>query len=144
MAATRNVHRVRHLSTDAFLRQLHRIRPTDAENAILVVTEGIFSMDGDSSDLPALQAACREDEATLLIDVAHDLGAGGTGSIGLQGLVGQVDLVIGSFSKVFAAEMCALDDSLSTLAQKDPRRAQGSDVMAGNLRSGRGDVPACH
>ena len=55
MAATRNVHRVRHLSTDAFVRQLRRIRATDTKNAILVVTEGIFSMDGDSPDLQALQ-----------------------------------------------------------------------------------------
>ena len=51
MAATPNVHRVRHLSTDAFVRQLRRIRATDTENAILVVTEGIFSMNGDSPDL---------------------------------------------------------------------------------------------
>ena len=106
MAATHNVHRVRHLSTDAFVRQLRRIRATDAENAILVVTEGIFSMNGDSPDLEALQSACREYEATLLVDVAHDLGAvgpGGAGIVGLQGLLGKVDLVIGSFSKVFAA-----------------------------------------
>jgi 7-keto-8-aminopelargonate synthetase-like enzyme len=106
MAATTNVHRVRHLSTDAFVRQLRRIRATDTENAILVVTEGIFSMNGDSPDLAALQTACREYDATLLVDVAHDLGAvgpGGTGIVGLQGLLGQVDLVIGSFSKVFAA-----------------------------------------
>jgi 7-keto-8-aminopelargonate synthetase-like enzyme len=106
MAATPNVHRVRHLSTDAFVRQLRRIRAADAKNAILVVTEGIFSMDGDSPDLQALQEACREYEATLMVDVAHDLGAvgpGGTGSIGLQGLVGEVDLVVGSFSKVFAS-----------------------------------------
>ena len=106
MAATPNVHRVRHLSTDAFVRQLRRIRATDTQNAILVVTEGIFSMDGDSPDLQALQDVCTEYEATLLVDVAHDLGAvgpGGTGSIGLQGLTGKVDLVIGSFSKVFAS-----------------------------------------
>lgn len=106
MAATPHVHRVRHLSTDAFVRQLRRIRATDTENAILVVTEGIFSMNGDSPDLEALQSACREYEATLLVDVAHDLGAvgpGGTGIVGLQDLVGRVDLVIGSFSKVFAA-----------------------------------------
>ena len=105
-AATRNVHRVRHLSTDAVVRQLRRIRATDTENAILVVTEGIFSMNGDSPDLAALQTACREYEATLLVDVAHDLGAvgpGGTGIVGLQGLLGKVDLVIGSFSKVFAS-----------------------------------------
>jgi glycine C-acetyltransferase len=106
MAATPRVHRVRHLSTDAFVRQLRRIRATDTENAILVVTEGIFSMNGDSPDLEALQTACREYEATLLVDVAHDLGAvgpGGTGIVGLQDLLGKVDLVIGSFSKVFAA-----------------------------------------
>lgn len=106
MAATPNVHRVRHLSTDAFVRQLRRIRATDTENAILVVTEGIFSMNGDSPDLAALQTACREYDATLLVDAAHDLGAvgpGGTGIVGLQGLLGKVDLVIGSFSKVFAA-----------------------------------------
>ena len=106
MAATANVHRVRHLSTDAFVRQLRRIRSTDTENAILVVTEGIFSMNGDSPDLAALQTACREYDATLMVDVAHDLGAvgpGGTGTVGLQGLLGKVDLVIGSFSKVFAA-----------------------------------------
>jgi glycine C-acetyltransferase len=105
-AATRNIHRVRHLSTDAIVRQLRRIRATDAENAILVITEGIFSMNGDSPDLAALQTACREYEATLLVDVAHDLGAvgpSGTGIVGLQGLLGKVDLVIGSFSKVFAS-----------------------------------------
>ena len=105
-AATPHVHRVRHLSIDAFVRQLRRIRATDTENAILVVTEGIFSMDGDSPDLVALQSVCREYDATLLVDVAHDLGAvgpGGTGIVGLQGLLGKVDLVIGSFSKVFAA-----------------------------------------
>ena len=106
MAATQNVHRVRHLSTDAFVRQLRRIRATDTENAILVVTEGIFSMNGDSPDLAALQTACREYDAMLLVDAAHDLGVvgpGGTGIVGLQGLLGKVDLIIGSFSKVFAA-----------------------------------------
>jgi 7-keto-8-aminopelargonate synthetase-like enzyme len=106
MAATHNVHRVRHLSIDAFARQLRRIRATDTENAILVVTEGIFSMNGDSPDLATLQSACREYDATLLVDVAHDLGSvgpGGTGIVGLQGLLGAVDLVIGSFSKAFAA-----------------------------------------
>ncbi|HEX7797928.1 MAG TPA: pyridoxal phosphate-dependent aminotransferase family protein, partial [Vicinamibacterales bacterium] len=106
MAATHNVHRVRHLSTDAFVRQLRRIRAADTDNAILVVTEGIFSMNGDSPDLAALQTACHEYDATLLVDSAHDLGAvgpGGSGTVGLQGLLGKVDLVIGSFSKVFGA-----------------------------------------
>ena len=106
MSATRNVRRAEHLSTDAFVEHLRQIRAKDTKNAIMVVTEGIFSMDGDSPDLNALQEVCREYEATLLVDVAHDLGAvgpGGTGTLGLQGLVGKVDLVVGSFSKVFAS-----------------------------------------
>jgi glycine C-acetyltransferase len=120
MAATHNVHRVRHLSTDAFERQLRRIRATDTENAILVVTEGIFSMNGDSPNLAALQTACREYDATLLVDVAHDLGAvgpGGTGIVGLQGLLGKVDLVIGSFSKAFAANGGFASTSSTAIAE---------------------------
>ena len=104
--ATPNVHRVRHLSTAGLVKRLRHIRAADAENAILVVTEGIFSMDADSPDITTLQAACREYEATLLVDIAHDLGScgpGGTGVLGLQDMLGKVDLVVGSFSKVFAS-----------------------------------------
>jgi glycine C-acetyltransferase len=62
-------------------------------------------MDSDSPDLAFLQRLCREYYATLLVDVAHDLGAtgpNGTGQLGAQGLLGQVDLVVGAFSKTFA------------------------------------------
>lgn len=105
-AATRNVSMFRHLD-HAHLRQLlARIRARDAHNGILVITEGLFSMDADVPDIAATQAACREHGATLVVDVAHDLGAlgpGGTGSLGAQGLLGQVDLVMGSFSKTFGS-----------------------------------------
>jgi 7-keto-8-aminopelargonate synthetase-like enzyme len=53
-----------------------------------------------------MQNACREHGATLLVDVANDLGAlgpGGGGVLGSQGLLGKVDLVMGSFSKCFAS-----------------------------------------
>lgn len=106
LAATSNVHRVRHLSTDGFIKQLRRIRSTDNENAILVVTESIFSMDADSPDLRTLQETCEEYEATLLVDIAHDFGScgpDGTGILGIQNMIGKVDLLVGSFSKVFAA-----------------------------------------
>jgi 7-keto-8-aminopelargonate synthetase-like enzyme len=45
-------------------------------------------MDSDSPDLRAMQALCREYQATLLVDVAHDfgsLGPGGTGHVGRAG-----------------------------------------------------------
>jgi glycine C-acetyltransferase len=105
-AATRNVHLHAHLKLDSARRHLRRIRARDTSNAILVVTESLFSMDSDTPDLRALQVLCREFDATLLVDVAHDLGClgpHGRGHIGLQGMLGEIDLVMGSFSKTFAS-----------------------------------------
>jgi 7-keto-8-aminopelargonate synthetase-like enzyme len=72
----------------------------------MVITEGLFAVDSEMADVAALQDACREHGATLLVDVAHDLGAlgpGGGGTLAAQGLVGKVDLVMGSFAKTFAS-----------------------------------------
>jgi 7-keto-8-aminopelargonate synthetase-like enzyme len=105
-SATTNVHLHGHLNLDSTRRHLKRIRSKDAENGILVVTESLFSMDSDTPDLRALQELCREYGATLLVDVAHDLGAigeGGRGFIGMQGMAGKLDIVMGSFSKTFAS-----------------------------------------
>jgi len=105
-AATPNLYMFRHNDVEALRHRLGKIRSKDTENAILVVSEGLFSMDSDSPDIALLQAACREFGAVLMMDVAHDLGAsgpGGTGQIGLQEMLGQVDLVMGSFSKTFAS-----------------------------------------
>lgn len=96
----------RHRDTEDARRKLRKIRAKDRENAILVVTEGIFSMDSDCPDILALQEVCREFDAVLLVDVAHDLGASGprgTGQLGIQGTLGKVDLVMGAFSKTFAS-----------------------------------------
>src|SRR5689334_427665 len=105
-AATRNVHSHRHLDVDSARRHLTRIRAHDTENAILVVTESLFSMDSDTPDIAALQELCREFQATLVVDVAHDLGNlgdDGRGHLGLQQMIGRVDIVMGSFSKTFTS-----------------------------------------
>lgn len=105
-AATRNVRRYEHLSVDAVRSNLREIRAQDVRNGILVVTDGLFSVDADWPDLVALQNVCHEHNATLLVDVAHDLGAtgpGGSGVLGMQQMLGQVDLVMGAFSKSFAS-----------------------------------------
>ncbi len=105
-AATRNVHLHGHLNLDSCRRHLKRIRARDTVNAILVVTEGLFSMDSDTPDIAALQDLCREFKATLMVDVAHDfgnLGPDGRGHIGMQHMLGLVDIVMGSFSKTFAS-----------------------------------------
>src|SRR5215813_10492783 len=105
-AATNNVHMFRHLDNEYCRNVLAKIRAKDSENGILVVTEGLFSMDSDTPDLIALQSLCQEYNATLVVDVAHDLGClgdDGRGHIGLQNMLGKVDIVMGSFSKTFAS-----------------------------------------
>lgn len=105
-AATRNVSLVRHLDVDALRDAVSAIRQGDARHGILVVTEGLFPMDADSPDLRALQQVCREWNATLLVDVSHDLGStgpSGLGALGWSAVVGEVDLVVGSFSKTCAS-----------------------------------------
>jgi 7-keto-8-aminopelargonate synthetase-like enzyme len=106
MSATPNVHLHGHLNLRSARRQLERIRGRDTQNAILVVTESLFSMDSDTPDLAALQDLCREFNATLLVDVAHDLGCigqDGRGFIAEQQMLGKIDIVMGSFSKTFAS-----------------------------------------
>jgi 7-keto-8-aminopelargonate synthetase-like enzyme len=105
-AATPNVRFFRHNDASDLRRKLKRIRDNDSRNGILVVSEGLFSMDSDSPDIARLQEACSEHTAVLLMDVAHDLGAqgpGGAGQIGVQNMLGKVDLVMGSFSKTFSS-----------------------------------------
>ncbi|HZB94234.1 MAG TPA: aminotransferase class I/II-fold pyridoxal phosphate-dependent enzyme [Stellaceae bacterium] len=105
-AATRNVHLHGHLNIASARRHLTRIRARDTDNAILLVSESLFSMDSDTPDIAALQDLCREFRATLLIDCAHDLGnlgEDGRGHMGLQHMIGLVDIVMGSFSKTFAS-----------------------------------------
>jgi glycine C-acetyltransferase len=105
-SATPNVHLHGHLNLVSARRHLKRIRDKDTSNGILVVTESLFSMDSDTPDLKALQDLCREYGATLLVDAAHDLGAmgpGGRGLIGEQGMLGKLDIVMGSFSKTFGS-----------------------------------------
>ena len=105
-AATKNVHVFPHLSNDGVEQRLARIRKSDSQNAIIVVTESTFSMDSDVPDMEPLQEICRKYGAILIVDCAHDLGAiakDGGGYLELQNYVGKVDVLMGSFSKTFAS-----------------------------------------
>jgi 7-keto-8-aminopelargonate synthetase-like enzyme len=105
-AATHNIHMFRHLDNEYCRNILTKIRAKDRENGILVITEGLFSMDSDTPDLAALQDLCHEFNATLVVDVAHDLGClgkEGRGHIGMQNMLGKIDVIMGSFSKTFAS-----------------------------------------
>lgn len=101
-AATANVSRFPHLSTDAVEKRLKRIRGSDPRAGILVVTETLFSIDSDIPDIAALQALCRRYDATLLVDCAHDLGALGQRGLGVlhaQDMVGKVDILMARFRR---------------------------------------------
>ena len=66
----------------------------------LIVTESVFSMDGDRADLDRLAALARRHDAFLYVDEAHATGVLGTGGAGLaSNLPGAFDLVMGTFSK---------------------------------------------
>ena len=65
-----------------------------------IVTESVFSMDGDQADLPALRALADRHDAFLYLDEAHATGVLGPRGMGLSGTVpGGVDLAMGTFSK---------------------------------------------
>ena len=72
----------------------------------LVITDGVFSMDGDLAPLPDMAGLCRRHEARLMVDDAHGdgvMGRGGRGTVDHFGLVGQVDVESGSLSKALGA-----------------------------------------
>jgi 8-amino-7-oxononanoate synthase len=68
--------------------------------ARIILTESVFSMDGDVADLPRLAELARRYDAFLFVDEAHATGVLGPGGAGLSVTVpGGVDLVMGTFSK---------------------------------------------
>lgn len=84
---------VPHLDVEAVSQALaDRVEPR-----ALVVTDAVFSVDGEAAPLPALHAVCRTYGAALVVDEAHSLGVVGEGGIGLAaslGLAGEPDVVL--------------------------------------------------
>jgi 8-amino-7-oxononanoate synthase len=99
-AAGLRQHRFRHNDLD-HLPELLRAR---GDGPSLIVTESVFSMDGDRADLPALTALARDHDAFLYVDEAHATGVLGPGGAGLSATVpGSVDLAMGTFSKAMGS-----------------------------------------
>lgn len=91
----------------------------------LVLTDGVFSMDGDLAPLPALATACARHGAFLAVDDAHGLGvigAGGRGSLEHFGLTTkEVPALVGTLGKAFGsfgAFVAGDEDLIETLIQR--------------------------
>jgi glycine C-acetyltransferase len=79
-----------------------RSAPGGARRTVLVITDGVFSMDGDIARLPEITDAAEEADAIVYVDDAHAsgvLGRNGRGSIDHFGLHGRVHIQVGTLSK---------------------------------------------
>jgi len=101
-----------------------RLRAAQAENCspILVVTDGVFSMEGSLAKLPEIVALCKKYGAVSVVDDSHGtgvMGKTGRGTIEHFGLTGEVDIITGTLGKAlggaaggFVAGSSALVDML--------------------------------
>jgi glycine C-acetyltransferase len=93
-----------HADTDALRAALRDVRsaPGGADRTVLVITDGVFSMDGDIARLPEIVDAAEEADAVVYVDDAHAsgvLGRNGRGTIDHFGLHGRVHAQVGTLSK---------------------------------------------
>ncbi|HHF08534.1 MAG: 8-amino-7-oxononanoate synthase [Thermotogae bacterium] len=76
----------------------------DGAKKLLVITDGVFSMDGDLAPLPEIVEKCEKYDALLMVDDAHGegvLGSHGRGIVDHFDLHGRVDIEVGTLSKAF-------------------------------------------
>jgi glycine C-acetyltransferase len=93
-----------HADMDALRTALREVRdaPGGADRTVLVITDGVFSMDGDIARLPEIVEAAEAAEAIVYVDDAHAsgvLGRNGRGSIDHFDLHGRVHVQVGTLSK---------------------------------------------
>ncbi len=102
----------------------------------LIVTDGVFSMDGDIAPLPALYEVAQKYDILFMVDDAHGegvLGKGGRGIVDHFNLHGKIDVEVGTMSKAFGvvggmvagkkrlSNGCANADARSCSHQRSPR-----------------------
>lgn len=84
-------------------KQLQQCQPDKVK---LIVTDGVFSMEGDVANVPEIVRLAKQYNASVMIDEAHSIGVFGNGGRGVCdhfGVTKDVDLIMGTFSKSFAS-----------------------------------------
>jgi len=98
-----NVKRYKHNDMDDLERILSKIDPDQSK---MIITDGVFSMEGDLVNLPRLTELAKKYKARIYLDDAHGLGVEGKTGRGTQehfNIWDEVDLVMCTFSKSFAS-----------------------------------------
>lgn len=104
----------RRLSVSNYLKYRHndmksleaQLKKCDPEKVKLIVTDTVFSMEGDVADMPEIVKLARKYNASVMADEAHGLGVfgkEGRGVVNHFGLTKDVDLIMGTFSKSLAS-----------------------------------------
>jgi glycine C-acetyltransferase len=91
-----------HADMDALRDALREVREADATGTVLLITDGVFSMDGDIAKLPEIVTLAEEHDAIVFVDDAHGsgvLGRNGRGSVDHFDLHGRVHVQVGTLSK---------------------------------------------
>ena len=83
-----------------------QLQKCDPDKVKLIVSDSVFSMEGDVADVKTMTELAKKYNASVMIDEAHGIGVFGPGGRGVchaQGVADDVDLIMGTFSKSFAS-----------------------------------------
>lgn len=96
-------YKYKHNDMASLEQQLQKCEPDKVK---LIVTDGVFSMEGDVANLPEIVRLAKQYNAAVMVDEAHGIGVfgkGGRGTCDHFGVTKDVDLIMGTFSKSFAS-----------------------------------------
>ena len=96
-------YKYKHNDMESLEKQLQRCEPDKVK---LIVTDGVFSMEGDVANIPEIVRLAKKYNASVMVDEAHAIGVFGEGGRGITnhfGLTKDVDLIMGTFSKSLAS-----------------------------------------
>jgi glycine C-acetyltransferase len=96
--------RFEHCNPGSLEQKLKESYPSGSDRRALIITDGVFSMDGDIAPLPPIVELAEKHNAMIMVDDAHGegvLGEGGRGAVDHFRMHGRVDVEVGTLSKAF-------------------------------------------